>query len=155
MFRRSMRRWCCISSLATLAACGAASPPKPGATPPAPAATVAVPPPSPPDEPDPAPAVSDAPPAVYDLPHASELDTDGVTFVVSITRDGDVLVAAKPVKDDAELFAVAQRIAARDPDAPAVIAADQSVRYARVVEVLDVLRRAGFRKLSLAVASDP
>ncbi len=69
-----------------------------------------------------------------------DLDARGGTFV-----DGQALGS------DAELLQRAREAAAQQPEVRAVVRADASVTYGRVVSIMDLLRQAGIQKIAFAV----
>jgi biopolymer transport protein ExbD len=83
--------------------------------------------------------------------HAEPSDT----FTVTVFADGHAEVGGRRV-DDAGLEASARAHASAvgGSRARATIAADQAVGYARVVAVMDALRRGGIDQVSMLVAPE-
>ena len=77
------------------------------------------------------------------------------TINVVVAASGAVTVDGHPVKDDNELADRARDVVRKSPDVRAVIAADKSVQYGRVVAVMDALKRAGVAKIAFAVGPPP
>ncbi|MGK9233974.1 biopolymer transporter ExbD [Inquilinus limosus] len=67
---------------------------------------------------------------------------------ISIDNQGQVYLDTIPVSM-AELESRIAQIKATVPDFPVVIKADQAVQYARVMDVLDLLRRVGVQQVGL------
>jgi biopolymer transport protein ExbD len=59
------------------------------------------------------------------------------------------------VRDELELEARARAIAAGEPGVQVVVAADRSVRHARVVAAIGGLRRGGVTRMAMMVAPPP
>ena len=75
-----------------------------------------------------------------------------ITLNVVVAANGAVTVDGRAVKDDAELADRARDAVRRSPDVRAVIAADKSVQYGRVIAVMDALKRGGVTRIAFAVA---
>ncbi|OWJ55831.1 ExbD/TolR family protein [Inquilinus limosus] len=67
---------------------------------------------------------------------------------ISIDNQGQVFLDTIPVSMP-ELESRIAQIKATVPDFPVVIKADQAVQYARVMDVLDLLRRVGVQQVGL------
>jgi biopolymer transport protein ExbD len=75
-----------------------------------------------------------------------------VTMNVVIAANGTVSVDGHAVKDDDEIADRARDAVRRSADVRAVIAADKTVPYGRVIGVMDALKRGGIAKIAFAVA---
>ncbi len=74
-----------------------------------------------------------------------------VTMNVVVAASGAVTVDGHAVKDDNELADRARDAVRKSPDVRAVIAADKSVTYGRIVAVMDALKRGGVAKITFSV----
>ena len=88
-----------------------------------------------------------------DVPHrdlvptpASDLEVEVTTLLLRI--DGHEL-------SNDELTARAQTVAAANPDAAVTLRAHPDVPYERVVEILDLLRKAGLTQIAFTAAPSP
>ncbi len=86
-----------------------------------------------------------------DLPKASEWAGVQLVFAVRVTAGGDVLVDGAKVESDAQILARAKGALGESPELRAVIQADQSVPYGKVIHVLDLLKQAGIAKIAFGV----
>ncbi|MEZ4220188.1 MAG: biopolymer transporter ExbD [Polyangiaceae bacterium] len=87
-----------------------------------------------------------------ELPRASDAGDLAPVLGVELRASGEILVDGKQVADQTQLSEVARAAYSKNPDIRAVIRADARVIYGRVVEILDVVKSAGIRKVALAVA---
>ena len=142
-------RWTAVI-LAAMASCAASGK---GATPPSEPVRVAA-------EPQPSgePAAREEPPVVREAPndrcaelHAALAPPDPNVVRVFVIADGSMCVDDVLVSSDAEFVDLCER-AARAGATRAIVYADAKVRYGRVVQVMDRLREAGVRELSVGVA---
>lgn len=94
-----------------------------------------------------------------DLPEAAtgESPQEPTTVALTLTEGGEVFINGKSIAPDA----LAERLAATvedDPEAQAIIAADQSVSHGEVIWLIDLVRQQGIFKFALnvdpSVASD-
>lgn len=85
-----------------------------------------------------------------DLPEivSGPLEGSDEQLVVSVTRDGKVLLNDSPVKVE-ELSQKLRGILHLRPDRAVYMRADKNIAYGRVVEVMAALRDAGVRKLGM------
>ena len=88
-----------------------------------------------------------------ELPRAATGETVPRTLTISITREGATYLDGAPI-GRAELAARVRSVAASDPEARAVIAADGRTAHADVVRVIDLLRRESLTRFSLNVDPD-
>ena len=86
-----------------------------------------------------------------DLPKAATGGEQQIIFSVSVDTAGQMTVDSRKVKDDAELFSLARSARANNVDLRAVIHADQSLSYGRVVRVMDLLKQSGIGKIAFGV----
>ena len=75
-----------------------------------------------------------------------------VTLTVGISASGALTLDGRAIKDETELADRARDAVRKSPDVRAVIQADKSVVYGRVIAVMDALKRAGVTKIAFAVA---
>ena len=94
-------------------------------------------------------------PAVpMDLPRASQSEEVQAIFAVSVPVAGPILVNGTAVADDAALVSLARAAVAKDADLRAVIDADGSAQHRRVIHALDVLKRAGVKRVAFGALPD-
>jgi biopolymer transport protein ExbD len=86
-----------------------------------------------------------------DLPKAPTAGEVQLVLSVTIDASGKLAVDGVPVKDDAAVESAARKAITRQADVRAVIGADKSVPYGRVVAVLDLLKKSGVAKISLGL----
>ncbi len=72
-----------------------------------------------------------------------------------VYRFTDGRQASQRLGGPTDVFLAALRVVAEDPDRPFAIKADQGVRYGLVDDVLEQLRKAGVRELTLLTAPQP
>jgi biopolymer transport protein ExbD len=89
---------------------------------------------------------------LMDLPKAASGESIQTVFSVELSADGKTRVDSEYVKDDEAVGALAKASRARNKDLRAVIRADKKVEHGRVINVLDLLKRAGVAKIAFAVA---
>ena len=92
-------------------------------------------------------------PVVLPAASAPQIDT-GRTVPVTVLADGSVRLGENP-SPVSSLQADVESILGRDSEARFLLRADRSVEYGRVVQVLDLLRKAGVQRLSIAVEAIP
>ena len=81
---------------------------------------------------------------------ASGGQTVATTLNIIVTKDGELLLDGTPTDDDG-LAAVVKAEKAKDEKAQAVIAADKSVPYGRVVKVIDIVKLNGITSFALNI----
>ena len=86
-----------------------------------------------------------------DLPKAATGGEVQQLFSVALGADGSTRVDGALASDDRDLLARAHAALARDRELRAVVQADGTVPYARVMHALDVLRQAGLGRVAFAV----
>lgn len=85
-----------------------------------------------------------------DLPKASTGETQRPEQVlVSLDYAGQIYIEQQPVADD-RLYQAVESYFQRRPDTMMLLYASKDVRYERVMQVLDVLRQVGGRRVGLA-----
>jgi biopolymer transport protein ExbD len=86
-----------------------------------------------------------------ELPHAANAgETVGATLNIVATANGDLFLDGVSVPRSSLRAALAERIH-REPQLRAVIAADKSVRYEIVVNIIDVLKEVGVTSFALNI----
>ena len=83
-----------------------------------------------------------------ELPKAATGEASSPTMSISIDKDGKLFLDGTPITEEA----LRNRIRAayqKDPDVKAVISADGRVQHARVVTVIDTLRREKVTKFAI------
>jgi biopolymer transport protein ExbD len=78
-----------------------------------------------------------------------------VTLNVVVAANGAISVDGRAVRDENELADRARDAVRKSPDVRAVIAADKTVQYGKVIAVMDALKRGGVTKIAFAVAPPP
>jgi biopolymer transport protein ExbD len=89
---------------------------------------------------------------LMDLPKAASGESIQTVFAVELSADGKTRVDSEYVKDDEAVGPLAKAARGRNKDLRAVIRADKKVEHGRVINVLDLLKRAGVAKIAFAVA---
>ena len=74
-----------------------------------------------------------------------------ITIDVVIAANGSVTLDGRAMKDDDELADRARDAARKSPRVNAMIHADKSVQYRRVIAVMDALKRGGVSDVSFSV----
>jgi biopolymer transport protein ExbD len=85
-----------------------------------------------------------------ELPKGATAETTPTTLSVSIDKDGKTFLDAMPI-DEAALRGRIHAAHVADPETRAVIAADGRTTHARVVRVIDLLRREDVTKFAINV----
>jgi biopolymer transport protein ExbD len=85
-----------------------------------------------------------------ELPQAATGEATPSTLAVSIDKTGAVFLDTVPVTSE-QLRAQIRGARANNPDLRAVIAADGRIAYAKVVEVIDILRQEQIHKFAINV----
>jgi biopolymer transport protein ExbD len=88
-----------------------------------------------------------------DLPKAATGGEQQIVFSVSMNAAGEMIVDSRAVKDDRELLRLARNARASNAELRAVIQADQSLNYGRVVRVMDLLKQSGIGKIAFGVTA--
>jgi biopolymer transport protein ExbD len=86
-----------------------------------------------------------------DLPKAATGGEQQIVFSVALDTAGRMTVDSREIKDDAELLKLARAARAGQSELRAVIHADQTVAYGRVVRLMDLLKQGGIGKIAFGV----
>ncbi len=88
------------------------------------------------------------------LPKAKSGDGSQVeTLSVAINKDGNILINGQ-IADETSLSESAIAALKKNPDSQAIISADQSVIYGKVVRVIDILKTAGLNKFAVQIQKE-
>src|SRR5690606_30659526 len=74
---------------------------------------------------------------------------------VTLDRERAIRINGAPMADEAAALAELRALLARRPDLQAVVTADAEVSYGDAMRVVDVVKRAGVGKLTLATRRPP
>jgi biopolymer transport protein TolR len=86
-----------------------------------------------------------------DLPRAAAGgESVGPTLALVIDRDGNLFVDGERASNEAAREAVREAVA-RSAEARALISADRAVSHGRVVQVIDLVKRAGLTRFAIDV----
>jgi biopolymer transport protein TolR len=86
-----------------------------------------------------------------DLPKAASAgETLDTTLAIVIDREGRLYLNGRPTPNDVIARACAEA-AAKDPNAQAIIAADQNVKHGDVISVIDLIRTNGLARFAINV----
>jgi biopolymer transport protein ExbD len=88
-----------------------------------------------------------------ELPRSATGESTPTTLTVSIDKNGQTFLDAEPIEEPA-LQAKVRAAHQADPETRAVIAADGRVNHAKVVRVMDLLRREDVSKFAFNVDPD-
>lgn len=95
-------------------------------------------------------------PAVpLDLPQSSETEDVQVILSVIVPTTGPVLVDGEPMKDEATFEAAVKAVREEHPEVRAVVHAESRTHHARVLDVLDRLKRGGIERVAFAAKPVP
>ncbi len=86
-----------------------------------------------------------------DLPHAATAQSEQTILHIVVAADGRTSIDNTAMPDDGAIMARVRGALATDPEARAVIDADNHVEHGRVVHVMDLLRRMGLTRLAFGV----
>ena len=93
-------------------------------------------------------------PGVVDLPKVGQaLKQTGAPIVVTVKKDGMAEINGKKLQRDELLYEIKQQLETKDR--PVVVAADEKTEYAKVVEVMDLLKQAKVDKVGLLFKPAP
>lgn len=88
-------------------------------------------------------------PGLVELPKVGQaLKQPGAPMVVTVKKDGATELDGKSVERDQLLFEVKSALQ-KTPERSVVIAADEKVQYGKVIEVMDMLKKAQVDKVGL------
>ena len=88
-------------------------------------------------------------PRAIELPKAATGAPPEVSMVISIVKDGRIMLAGEVVTKE-KLVEDLKKLAARDPKSRVVVQADDEVAHKLVVEVMDLAKSAGISNLAIA-----
>ncbi|MFL5261267.1 MAG: ExbD/TolR family protein [Anaeromyxobacteraceae bacterium] len=89
-----------------------------------------------------------------DLPRAAHAgESTGTTLAVVLTRDGAIYLDGVQ-RSEADLAVRTREAVARDKDTRAIISADQSLPYGRVMHLIDVVKGQGIARFALNIEKD-
>ncbi len=91
-----------------------------------------------------------APAVPLDLPRATRTQETQVVFSVAVPVTGPVVANGTALSDEAQLTRSARDALSRQPDLRVVIHADGGVPHRRVIQVIDLLERAGVTRIAFA-----
>ncbi len=91
-----------------------------------------------------------------DLPESSveEIVQREKEVTVSITREGHLMLDSVPV-DFEQLFEELKKVADKNPQAVIVIQADRNVAHGRVVQIMDIARNSGIKRIAISTQFKP
>ena len=90
-------------------------------------------------------------PRTIELPKAATGAPPEVSMVISIVKDGRIMLAGDVVTKE-KLVEDLKKLAAKDPKSRVVVQADDEVAHKLVVEVMDLAKSAGIKNLAIAAA---
>jgi biopolymer transport protein ExbD len=96
-------------------------------------------------------APSAQPSIQYDFPRAADWTGLQVVFAIDVAANGELRVNGAPIEEE-KLKDAAREAQARSPELRAVIRADSSVTYGRVIRVMDLLKQAGISRIAFGVS---
>lgn len=88
-------------------------------------------------------------PRGIELPKAATSTPPEVSMVISIVKDGRIMLAGEVVTRE-KLKEDLKKLAAKDPKSRVVVQADEAVAHQKVVEVMDLAKSAGIVNLAIA-----
>ena len=86
-----------------------------------------------------------------DLPKAASGKEVQMVFSVELRSNGDLVVDGKKLPNAEALLPLAKEAQVKTPDLRAVIRAESSVQHGRVMQSLDMLKKAGVTKIAFGV----
>jgi biopolymer transport protein ExbD len=92
-------------------------------------------------------------PRSIELPKAATGTTPEVSLVISIVKDGRIMLAGEVVTREI-LQEKLKDLATKDPKSRVVVQADDDVAHKKVVEVMDLAKSAGVEDIVLALVKD-
>lgn len=92
-------------------------------------------------------------PRNIELPKAATKAPLDVSMVISIVKDGRILLAGEVVTKE-KLTEDLKKLAAKDPKSRVVVQADDEVAHKLVVEVMDLAKSAGIQNLAIATVAE-
>jgi biopolymer transport protein TolR len=86
-----------------------------------------------------------------DLPKAASAgETLDTTLSIVIDREGRLYLNGRPTPDDI-IAETCEKASTKDPNAQAIIAADQNVKHGDVIRVIDLIRTNGLTRFAINV----
>ncbi len=70
-------------------------------------------------------------------------------FTVVVTKTGKYIKGGKPVTEAQVVAAAKELVAAKGPEAEAVVAADKAAKHEQFVKLLDILREVGISRFAI------
>ncbi len=95
------------------------------------------------------------PTMALDLPKAATGDEVQYVLRVRIDAAGAVTINGLPASDDAAVIEAMSKARKAHPDLRAVVTAHELVSYAKVIRLLDSLKRAGVDKIGMGIELEP
>ncbi|HKL25020.1 MAG TPA: protein TolR [Desulfuromonadales bacterium] len=92
--------------------------------------------------------------ALPEVANAPNLTAAKEPLIVTVTRQGEIMVGKNQVADTAKLIPVLEQVLSSRDDKTVYLEADEAVAYGRVVQVMAAMKRAGVAKLGM-VAREP
>lgn len=91
-----------------------------------------------------------------DLPESSaeEIVQKEKEVAVSITKEGNVMIDSNSLTF-AQLFDELKKISDKNPQAVIVIQADKNVTHGRVVQIMDIARSSGIKRIAISTQFKP
>jgi len=87
-----------------------------------------------------------------DLPKVASGKEVQMQFSVELRANGDLVVDGKKLPNADALLPLAKEALAKTPDLRTVIRAESAVQHGRVMQALEVLKRAGMSKIAFGVS---
>ena len=84
---------------------------------------------------------------------SGEVIQDKVSRVISVERKGQVYLDDVPVSMET-LRGQIEKAVAKDPEVPVLVRADQSIHYREFVQVVDLLKATGVRKMGIVTGKE-
>jgi biopolymer transport protein TolR len=92
--------------------------------------------------------------ALPEVENAPNLAAAKEPLIISVTREGEIMVGSSKVQSAAKLTPVLQQVLSERDDKTVYLEADRKVDYGTVVKVMAAIKRAGVTKLGM-VAEEP
>jgi len=92
--------------------------------------------------------------ALPEVANAPNLAAAKEPLIVTVTRQGEIMVGKNQVADTTKLIPVLEQVLSSRDDKTVYLEADEAVAYGRVVQVMAAMKRAGVAKLGM-VAREP
>ena len=92
--------------------------------------------------------------ALPEVENAPNLTANKDPLIITVTRQGEIMVGKNRVENAAKLTPVLLQVLAERDDKTVYLEADKAVAYGRVVQVMAAIKNAGVAKLGM-VAQEP